>query len=54
MPYLETLPYVGLIPVNPQSAAGCLIEPPVSVPVAPEARPAETQAADPPDEPPGT
>ena len=38
----------------PQSAAGCLIEPPVSVPVARGTRPAATADADPPDEPPGT
>jgi hypothetical protein len=38
----------------PQSAAGCLIEPPVSEPSAQGARPAATAAADPPEEPPGT
>src|SRR5258707_58753 len=38
----------------PVNAAGCRIEPPVSVPVAPSARCAATAAADPPDEPPGT
>ena len=37
----------------PQNAAGCRIEPPVSVPVAATARPAATAAAEPPDEPPG-
>ena len=38
----------------PQSAAGCLIEPPVSEPSAHGAMPAATAAAEPPDEPPGT
>ena len=54
MPYLETLPYVGLSPVSPQKAAGCRIDPPVSVPVAIGAKPAATAAADPPEDPPGT
>jgi hypothetical protein len=38
----------------PQSEAGCLIEPPVSEPSAHGASPAETAAAEPPPEPPGT
>ena len=38
----------------PHSAAGWRIEPPVSVPVAAGAMRAATQAAAPPDEPPGT
>ena len=38
----------------PQSADGCLIEPPVSEPSPQGARPAETAAAVPPPEPPGT
>ena len=38
----------------PQSAAGCLIEPPVSEPSAHGASPAATAAAEPPPEPPGT
>src|SRR5439155_22718420 len=38
----------------PQSAAGCLMEPPVSEPSAHGASPAETAAAEPPPEPPGT
>src|SRR5438067_36298 len=37
IPKRDTRPYVGLMPVMPQSAAGCRIEPPVSVPVAPAA-----------------
>src|SRR4051812_28348857 len=37
----------------PAKAAGCRIEPPVSVPVAPGAVSAATAAADPPDDPPG-
>src|SRR4030065_2813252 len=52
-PYRETLPYVGLNPTTPQSAAGCLIEPPVSEPRAAMHISAETAAADPPLEPPG-
>src|SRR5437764_15370812 len=54
MPYRETVPYVGRRPTLPQSADGCLIEPPVSEPSAQGARPAATAAAEPPDEPPGT
>ena len=42
------------MPVRPQNAAGCRIEPPVSVPVAAGARRAATSAALPPEEPPGT
>ena len=42
------------MPVTPQSAAGCRIEPPVSVPVAAGAKAPATAAAEPPDEPPGT
>ena len=38
----------------PESAAGCRIDPPVSVPVAAGAMRAATAAAEPPDEPPGT
>ena len=33
MPYLEQLPYVGFSPTVPVKEAGCLIEPPVSVPI---------------------
>src|SRR5690606_9130768 len=47
-------PYVGLMPVMPESAAGWRIEPPVSVPVAAGASRPATAAAEPPDEPPGT
>ena len=42
------------MPVIPHKEAGCLIEPPVSVPVAAETIPAATAAADPPELPPGT
>src|SRR6476646_10612255 len=42
------------MPTMPVKAAGCRIEPPVSVPVAPRQRLAATAAAEPPDEPPGT
>ncbi len=38
----------------PQSAAGCLMEPPVSEPSAQGASPPATAAAEPPEEPPGT
>src|SRR4051794_17180507 len=54
MPYRETVPYVGRRPTFPQRADGCLIEPPVSDPSAHGARPADTAAAEPPPEPPGT
>src|SRR3954464_815721 len=54
MPYRETVPYVGRSPTLPQSALGCLIEPPVSEPSAHGASPALTAAAEPPPEPPGT
>ena len=42
------------MPTVPVKAAGWRIEPPVSVAVAPAHRNAETAAAEPPDEPPGT
>ena len=42
------------MPTMPVKAAGCRIEPPVSVAVAPRQRRAATAAAEPPDEPPGT
>ena len=54
IPKRETVPYVGLRPTIPHSAAGWRIEPPVSVPSAHGARPAATAAALPPLEPPGT
>ncbi len=38
----------------PEKLAGCRMEPPVSVPVAPMAARAATAAAEPPEEPPGT
>src|SRR5580693_126407 len=53
-PYLDTRPYVGIMPGTPQQAPGCRIEPPVSVPNAATAKPAATAAAEPPLEPPGT
>src|ERR1035441_3294008 len=40
--------------MSPQSAAGCRIEPPVSLPRASGVMSAATAAAEPPDEPPGT
>ena len=42
------------MPAMPTNAAGWRIEPPVSVPVAPAHSRADTAAAEPPDEPPGT
>src|SRR6185312_6363893 len=42
------------MPTVPVNAAGCRIEPPVSVAVAPRQSRAATAAAEPPDEPPGT
>src|SRR5581483_6575874 len=42
------------MPQTPESAAGCRIDPPVSVPVAAGAMRAATAAAEPPEEPPGT
>ena len=53
-PHLLTLPYVGFRPTTPQKEAGCLIEPPVSDPIAAEHKPAATDAALPPELPPGT
>jgi len=41
------------MPTTPQRPAGCLIEPPVSVPRAAAQSPAATAAAGPPLEPPG-
>src|ERR671937_2460401 len=54
IPYRETVPYVGRRPTLPQSADGCLTDPPVSEPSAQGARPALTAQAEPPPEPPGT
>src|SRR5690349_16190585 len=42
------------MPVSDVNAAGCRIDPPVSVPVATGASRAATAAAEPPDDPPGT
>ena len=41
-------------PTTPQKEAGCLMEPPVSLPSEAIADPTETTAAEPPEEPPGT
>jgi hypothetical protein len=46
-PYALTRPKVGFSPTTPHTAAGCLIEPPVSVPIAAAHRPAATATADP-------
>ena len=43
-----------MTPTTPHSAAGCRIEPPVSVPIAAAHSDAAIAAAEPPDEPPGT
>lgn len=53
-PNRETRPYVGFIPTTPQNDAGCLTLPPVSLPKDTAHCPAETAAAEPPDDPPGT
>jgi len=53
-PYRDEPPYVGLTPTIPHTAAGCLIEPPVSVPMPSGASNAVTAADEPPEEPPGT
>jgi len=53
-PNLETRPYVGFNPTTPQNDAGCLTLPPVSLPSDTIHCRAETAAADPPDDPPGT
>ena len=45
---------MGFRPTRPQNEAGCLIDPPVSDPVAAKHKPLATADADPPDEPPGT
>src|ERR1700687_2485073 len=54
MPQREQRPYVGFMPTVPVNAAGCRMEPPVSVPVAPRHNCAATAAAAPPLEPPRT
>src|SRR5664279_1646504 len=53
-PFLEIEPYEGFMPTIPQKSAGCLTEPPVSLPRLTIQRPACTATAEPPDEPPGT
>jgi len=53
-PYRDTLPYVGFTPVRFVNAQGWRIEPPVSLPSANGASPAQTAAALPPELPPGT
>ena len=54
IPYREQLPYVGFKPTIPVNEAGCLIDPPVSEPIAAAHNPAATEAALPPELPPGT
>ena len=54
IPYLEQLPYVGFKPTVPVKDAGCLMEPPVSVPIVVGVNYAAKADADPPEEPPGT
>src|SRR5512143_213639 len=53
-PYRETRPYVGFQPTRPHRAAGCRTEPPVSVPIASGTAREATEAAEPPEDPPGT
>ena len=53
-PVRLTLPNVGFRPTIQHNPAGILIEPPVSVPVAPKHKFAETAEADQPEDPPGT
>src|SRR5579859_2788354 len=53
-PIVSMLPSSGLKPTTPHSAAGILIDPPVSDPTAQSHIPAATATADPPDEPPAT
>src|SRR5206468_11694027 len=52
-PYVLIRPAVTFRPTMPHHAAGILTEPPVSVPIATGARPAETATPEPLDEPPG-
>ncbi|MCU1688877.1 MAG: hypothetical protein JWN20_805 [Jatrophihabitantaceae bacterium] len=52
-PLRLTVPYVGLCPTMPVTAAGWRIDPPVSVPMASGAVYAATAALDPPEDPPG-
>jgi hypothetical protein len=47
------MPHVGLWPKIPHQLDGVRIEPPMSLPISPPARPAAIVAAAPPDEPPG-
>ena len=51
-PWRLTRPYVGRRPVTPQKAAGVMIEPTVSEPIANGTRPAATAAPGPLEEPP--
>src|SRR5262249_29570213 len=53
-PYRDEPPYVGFTPTSPHMAAGCRMDPPVSVPMASGTSHAATAAAEPPDDPPGT
>ena len=52
-PNLEIEPYVGINPTTLQQDAGCLLDPPVSVPKLTTAISALILAADPDEEPPG-
>src|ERR1700748_37285 len=54
IPQREQRPYVGLMPTVAVNAAGCRIEPRVSVSLAHRRSSAAPPAAEPPDEPPGT
>src|SRR5439155_24547466 len=52
-PYVLIRPAVTLSPTMPHQAAGILTEPPVSVPIATGASPAETATPEPLEDPPG-
>ena len=54
IPYLEQLPYVGFKPTVPVKDAGCLIDPPVSVPIVAGVNFAASAYDEPPEDPPGT
>ena len=54
IPYREQLPYVGFRPTVPVNEAGCLIDPPVSVPIVIGVNWPATAEAEPPEDPPGT
>src|SRR5258705_533905 len=52
-PSVESSPNAGFRPTSPQTAEGIRIDPPVSVPIDAKHIPSATDAAEPPDDPPG-